>query len=44
MVLYSILILYSGGDNQYLDVIYKLRSYLGIRVRPGIYTRNLYTG
>ena len=44
MVLYSILILYYGGDNQYLDVIYKLRSYLGIRVRSGIYTRNLYTG
>ena len=43
MVLYSILILYYGGDNQYKDTIYKLCSYLGIRARSRIYIRNLFT-
>ena len=37
------MILYNGGDNQYFDVIYKLSSYLGIRVKSRIYIRNLCT-
>ena len=37
------MILCYGGDNQYFDVIYKLRYFHDIRVKSGIFIMNLFT-